>query len=93
MHSAAVEPGRGDACLACKAHPPSVQWCTHIAPCRAVLQAHDSANVEAGVEAWQEERPVSKYAEGLEQLQPTRTIPMDPKQVPWALVCPGTGWD
>ena len=30
---------------------------------------------------WQEERRVSKYAEGLEQLPATRTIPMDPKQV------------
>ena len=33
------------------------------------------------VATWQEERRVSKYAEGLEQLPATRTIPMDPKQV------------
>lgn len=48
-------------------------------PCSA-LQAHDSANLEATVDAWQEERAVSKYAQGLEQLPASRKIPMDPKQ-------------
>lgn len=33
------------------------------------------------VDAWEEERRVSKYAEGLEQLPATKRIPMDPKQV------------
>ncbi len=45
-----------------------------------LLQAHDSANVEANEAAWQEERAVSKYADGLEQLPAQCTIPMDPKQ-------------
>lgn len=45
-------------------------------------QAHDSARRQDEVAAWTEERVVSKYAEGLEQLPATRSIPMDPAQVP-----------
>jgi ubiquitin carboxyl-terminal hydrolase 5/13 len=45
------------------------------------MQMHDSANTQNQVEAWQEERLTSKYADGLEQLPCTRTIPMDPEQV------------
>lgn len=39
------------------------------------------------VDAWEEERRVSKYAEGLEQLPATKRIPMDPKQVQWNALC------
>ena len=46
-----------------------------------ILQAHDSAAAQTEAEAWEEERMVSKYAEGLEQLPCNRKIPMDPKQV------------
>jgi hypothetical protein len=37
------------------------------------------------VATWQDERHVSKYADRLEQLPATRTIPMDPKQVWWVV--------
>ena len=33
------------------------------------------------VDAWEEERRVSKYADALEQLPATKRIPTDPKQV------------
>ncbi|KAL6782136.1 hypothetical protein ACKKBF_B10800 [Auxenochlorella protothecoides x Auxenochlorella symbiontica] len=46
----------------------------------AAVQAHDSARRQDEVAAWTEERVVSKYAEGLEQLPATRSIPMDPAQ-------------
>lgn len=36
---------------------------------------------QEGVAAWEEERRPSKYADALEQLPPSRQIPMDPKQV------------
>lgn len=42
------------------------------------------------VDAWEEERRVSKYADGLQQLPATKRIPMDPKQVrPRALLTCG----
>lgn len=46
----------------------------------AAIQSHDSAATQAHVDAWQEERQVSKYAKDLEQLPCTRKVPMDPKQ-------------
>jgi hypothetical protein len=49
-------------------------------PC-SPLQAHESAAKQTEAEAWEEERNVSKYAEGIEQLPCNRKIPMDPKQV------------
>ncbi|KDD72920.1 hypothetical protein H632_c2732p0, partial [Helicosporidium sp. ATCC 50920] len=46
----------------------------------AALEAHVGAAVQEGVAAWQEERRPSKYAESLEQLPRTRTIPPDPSK-------------
>jgi hypothetical protein len=45
------------------------------------MQAHESASAQTEAEAWEEERNISKYADGLEQLPCNRKIPMDPKQV------------
>lgn len=46
-----------------------------------LLQAHESASTEEEIQAWQEDRKISKYAENLSQLPSTKRIPMDPKQV------------
>ncbi|PSC74028.1 ubiquitin carboxyl-terminal hydrolase 5 isoform X1 [Micractinium conductrix] len=48
--------------------------------CIAAVQKHESASLQEKVTAWEAVRLPSKYAEGLEQLPPTRRIPMDPKQ-------------
>lgn len=48
--------------------------------CIAAVQQHESASRQERVAAWEEERRVSKYAENLEQLPATRSIPMDPKE-------------
>ncbi|KAL4439029.1 hypothetical protein ABPG77_006966 [Micractinium sp. CCAP 211/92] len=48
--------------------------------CIAAVKQHESASRQEKVAAWEEERRVSKYAENLEQLPATRTIPTDPKE-------------
>lgn len=48
---------------------------------KILIQGHDSASSQIALESWEEEPKVSKYASSLEQLAPTRNIPMDPKEV------------
>ncbi|KAI7836344.1 hypothetical protein COHA_009767, partial [Chlorella ohadii] len=48
--------------------------------CIKAVQEHASAAQQEKVDAWEEERRVSKYADGLQQLPATKRIPMDPKQ-------------
>lgn len=48
--------------------------------CIKAVQEHASAAQQEKVDAWEEERRVSKYADALEQLPATKRIPMDPKQ-------------
>lgn len=49
-------------------------------PVSAPPQAHDSASRQEAVAVWQEERRVSRYAVGLQQLDTGRVIPSDPNQ-------------
>ena len=46
-----------------------------------VLQGHDGMCNQTSVEAWEEQRKISKYAETLEQIPCTRKIPMNPEEV------------
>jgi len=51
-----------------------------------LVPVRSSGPPQEKVDAWEEERRVSKYADGLEQLPATKRIPMDPKQVGWVRI-------
>jgi ubiquitin carboxyl-terminal hydrolase 5/13 len=53
----------------------------------AAIVGHDSMCQQTSVETWEEQRKVSKYAQGLRLLPCTRKIPMDPE----AWKCDETG--